>query len=116
MWCQYVVVVLAYAFMDAVNFGWLARELYLRQYNGFTKWWAALLVYLVYPWCVLYLTQNEPKLEKAAVLGLSVYGIYHLTNMATLHRWDVGVAVYDTLWGGLVTVAIAMLWQRLSQA
>ena len=108
--------VLAFALMDGINFGWLARDLYLELYSGFTNWTAALLVYLLYPWCVLYLTRGGTTSEasyKGAVLGLAVYGIYHLTNMATLPRWHVPVALYDTMWGMVVTVAIARLWHGL---
>lgn len=117
MWQQYVLVVLAFMFMDGVNFGLVARDLYASWYkDGFTNVRAALLVYLLYPWCVLYLTRGGDRQEvgrKAVVLGLAVYGIYHLTNMATMPQWSVAVAAYDTLWGGLVTVALAWLWHRL---
>jgi uncharacterized membrane protein len=112
MWLvRYLLVVGAYLALDGLNFGVLAKQLYASWYkDGFTNWKAAVPVYLLYPLCVRYLAQGDDWIEKAAVLGTSVYGIYHLTNMATLPQWSVTVALYDTLWGGLVTAILATLW------
>ena len=38
-------------------------------------------------------------LTNAAVLGLAMYGIYNLTNFATLPKYSLKIAVMDTLWG-----------------
>jgi uncharacterized membrane protein len=34
-----------------------------------------------------------------ALLGLVVYGIYDLTNLATLQAWTTKIALIDSLWG-----------------
>jgi uncharacterized membrane protein len=36
------------------------------------------------------------------ILGLSIYGIYELTNYSTLSRWDLKMVILDTLWGGIL--------------
>lgn len=36
---------------------------------------------------------------KGALLGLIGYGIYNTTNLATIEKWTVRLAVGDTLWG-----------------
>lgn len=39
---------------------------------------------------------------RGAVLGLIVYGIYDLTNKATLVKWPLPLMVVDIAWGTLV--------------
>ena len=34
------------------------------------------------------------------ILGLIIYGIYELTNYATLKDWPLYMVIVDTLWGG----------------
>ena len=46
------------------------------------------------------------------LLGIAIYGIYDLTNYATINKWSLRFAVTDTLWGGtlfLLTLAILKL-------
>jgi uncharacterized membrane protein len=42
------------------------------------------------------------------LLGLVAFATYDLTNLATLHRWPLTVAVVDMIWGTFVT-ALASL-------
>lgn len=37
--------------------------------------------------------------KKASVLALAVYGVYNLTNAATLQQYSKRVALVDTAWG-----------------
>jgi uncharacterized membrane protein len=39
--------------------------------------------------------------KRASALALAVYGVYNLTNAATLLRYSTKVALMDTLWGVL---------------
>lgn len=41
------------------------------------------------------------------IMGLIAYGTYELSNFATLTKWSPGMAVVDTLWGGIVTGMMA---------
>lgn len=104
-----------YVGLDWLNFKVLAPRFYSSFYkDGITDSRAATLIYVLYPWSVILLTRANAKkdmLIKAVVLGLTGYGLYHLTNMATLtrERWPIphGLAIYDTLWGAVVTVILA---------
>jgi len=64
----------------------------------------AALIYLVIPAAVLYfavLPSKSPK-EAAingALLGASIYGVYDLTNLATLKGWTIEMTITDILWG-----------------
>jgi uncharacterized membrane protein len=43
----------------------------------------------------------------AVALGLGIYGVYNLTNMATLDNYSWKVAMVDTAWG---VFSISALW------
>ena len=53
-----------------------------------------------------------------ACFGLVAYGIYDMTNLATLQNWSLKLSLVDMTWGGLLCgiIALAMAWvgQRLS--
>jgi uncharacterized membrane protein len=60
------------------------------------------------------LTTHKPRLASAAchgaVFGATVYGVYNLTNMATLagYRWQ--MVVIDTLWGAILFAVFAAVF------
>ena len=64
----------------------------------------AALIYLVIPAAVLYfavLPSKSPKEAaiKGALLGAAIYGVYDLTNLATLKGWTIEMTITDMLWG-----------------
>ena len=36
------------------------------------------------------------------ILGVIIYGIYELTNHATIKNWPLFMVIFDTLWGGIL--------------
>jgi len=38
----------------------------------------------------------------AFVLGISIYGVFELTNYATISKWPLKLVIIDTLWGGIL--------------
>jgi len=64
---------------------------------------AMILCYLLLIFGLNYFIINEQKsLSYACILGLFVYGVYELTNMAILQKWTYKSVLIDTLWGGLL--------------
>ena len=64
----------------------------------------ALLVYVLIPLAVAYFAIVPSKTQaeaatRGALLGTSMYGLYDLTNLASLKGWTTAMAVTDTLWG-----------------
>ena len=64
----------------------------------------AVLVYVLIPLAVTYFAILPSKsiiesLQKGAFIGLSMYGLYDLTNLATLHGWTIEMTIKDSLWG-----------------
>lgn len=88
-------------------------------------YWAAANVYLLLPLGIVLfaLPRVDPanpvlsSLGWGALFGLVVYGVYDLTNMATLERWPVRLVGIDICWGcflcGATTCFAALLSQRL---
>jgi uncharacterized membrane protein len=64
----------------------------------------ALLVYILMPAATTFFAIEPSKNVKeasvrGALLGFSMYGLYDLTNLATLNGWTYEMLVKDTLWG-----------------
>lgn len=57
---------------------------------------------------------------RGALLGLTAYATFDLTNLAILRDWTVSLAVIDTAWGTLASALTAFLgrwvFDRLGQA
>jgi len=64
----------------------------------------AALVYLIMPVAVTYLAIVPSKtiqesVQKGSLVGLAMYGVYDLTNLATLDAWTTRMAMQDIAWG-----------------
>ena len=62
------------------------------------------MVYVLIPLAVAYFAIMPSKTlseaaTRGAFLGTSMYGLYDLTNLASLKGWTTAMAVTDTLWG-----------------
>lgn len=66
----------------------------------------ALLVYVA----LAYLVSIPKNSKDAFLLGLTVYGVYDLTNYATLKNYTVQFAIMDTIWGGIL---MSSVWNLL---
>ena len=67
----------------------------------------AILVYVLMPFAVTYFAILQSKSitdagVKGALLGLTIFGVYDLTNLATLDGWTIEMAIRDILWGILM--------------
>lgn len=108
--------------LDALWLGWLARDFYRREIGSLMveeiRWIPAALFYVGYPAALVALVMNPmpatlgAAASKAALLGLTVYAVYDLTNMATLKHWSVQLALVDVAWGTFVAgmAGVAAWW------
>ena len=98
--------------LDTLWLGLAARKLYRRQLGDRLRarpqWavaaavyalYAAGLVYFVLSWSV---TLGEAILN-GAFFGLVVYGLYNLTNAASLRDWPWLLVLVDVTWGAVLT-------------
>ncbi|APW48561.1 hypothetical protein RA876_18275 [Rhodoferax antarcticus] len=99
--------------LDGLWLGVIAREFYRSQMVAVAaenfNMVPALLFYFLYPLGVLFVALTPPAqgwaqaLGRSALLGLVAYGVYDLTNMATLKAWPAKLALVDASWGTFIT-------------
>lgn len=123
-----LLIVLVFVFYGILEFAWLSsmsgfyqKHLRLLQPNWSGRFdvWAGLLCYLLLAfviwWFVIETFSKDKSFWKglfdSALLGLAMYGVYNLTNKATLDRYGWNVVVVDSLWGSFVIAAV-FLWAR----
>ena len=77
----------------------------------------AAVVYVLIPVAIAYLVLDHVKTIqeagiKGAALGAAMYGLYDLTNYATLTKWTLEMTITDILWGTFVCSvgSMAGLW------
>jgi uncharacterized membrane protein len=83
------------------------------------RWIPALLVYLLIAAGITAFTTSSDLMEiakRGALLGLVIYGVYDLTNYATLRAYPLSYAAADIAWGtflcGTTAVATALVVSR----
>ena len=111
----YLAALLVMGVLDALWLGLLARDFYREaigpQMAEPVRWLPALAFYLAYPAALVGLAlypAGQPwgqQVARAALVGLVAYGVYDLTNLATLRHWPVSLALADTAWGTLASTA-----------
>jgi uncharacterized membrane protein len=75
----------------------------VQKSNVSIKYSGVVLTY-VFMTAILYYFIIKPKRKAmdAFYLGIGVYGVYELTNYATLTNWPLSLVIIDTLWGGIL--------------
>ena len=60
------------------------------------------------------ISKNQKPFE-AFILGASIYGIYELTNYATLNNWPLEMVLFDTIWGGILFTLTTLFYYKISK-
>jgi uncharacterized membrane protein len=120
-----LVYALSLPFTLILDYIWLGRfmqRFYLAQLGPYARrrgdvivpvYWAAALVYILIPLGVLLfalprVSQESPYLSSfgwGGLYGLILYGVYDLTNMATLEDWPFKMVLVDICWGCFLCAA-----------
>jgi uncharacterized membrane protein len=79
------------------------------------KWIPAILSWILLAWGLYYFVVSRAgwTLQDAALLGLLVYGVYDMTNLATLKTWTLNFAVQDMIWGAAIMVLVSKIYSLL---
>jgi uncharacterized membrane protein len=89
------------------------KDMYRKAYpRGLINVPAGLMIYLLYPVCVAIISHSDnpyDTMTRGGVLGATVYGSYHLMNIATVPYWSIWYALTDTAYGVAVTTLLAFL-------
>ena len=111
----YAVTLILFLAIDAVWLGVVARDFYAAQIGDRMRdqpdLFVAALFYLGYAGSIVFFAV-DPALNarswkvaarNGGLLGLTAYGAYELTNLATLPDWPAAMALVDLIWGALLT-------------
>ena len=101
--------------LDAVWLGWLAIDFYRRELGPLmtdsVRIVPAALYYLLYPAALVFLALMPAPRSlgqaalRSAVMGLAAFGVYDLTNLATLRGYSVAMTLVDMAWGTFASAA-----------
>ena len=110
--------------LDAVWLGLLMRRFYSTRFAPIARmsggsmapvWPAAAAVYVLLAAGIVAFAvpRAEGSVSAAAVsgalFGLVTYGVYDLTNHATLARWSTAVTIVDIAWGATLCGAVSVV-------
>ncbi|HEY1066187.1 MAG TPA: DUF2177 family protein [Pirellulales bacterium] len=128
-WKLFLIVAPVFMLVDLIYLGVIMKNFYshelgdLARRNGASlspRWGAAIAVYLLIPGGIVLFVRpllgDQATLLHAfgwgALFGLVTYGIYDLTNLATLEKWTLRLSLADMAWGGVLsgTISIFMLY------
>ncbi|MGE0632667.1 MAG: DUF2177 family protein [Pseudobdellovibrionaceae bacterium] len=126
---------LSFAILDTIWLGALAKKIYIEKMaaigrieNGqfHLEFTAVPFVYLLMSAAIVFFVL--PRLQNTSItfsffvgafMGLIVYGVYDMTNMATLKDWSWSLSLIDMTWGctifGLVTLVTKYTGMLLSK-
>jgi len=51
-----------------------------------------------------------------ALMGVTLYGLYNLTNFATIDKWGIDLVFWDTLWGGILVSIVSTIIYFMKQS
>lgn len=116
---------IVFALLDGLWLGVLMRATYVRQLqtindgSSSVNWVAAVLTYFVMIAALQVLSVSRATslswaFTFGAVAGLAMYGVYDLTNMATLKAWSWHIVVIDILWGTFLCGVVAAAMKAAS--
>jgi uncharacterized membrane protein len=74
------------------------------------KLWSAAVCYvLLIAGLYYFILRTHRSVTEAFFFGIVVYGVYDSTTYALLKKWDLKLAIMDTLWGGVLMALTTMI-------
>lgn len=111
----YVAALVVLGVLDGLWLGWVAKDFYAQHMAGHRaesiRLVPAALFYFAYPVGLVALAlaplpeSMTVAVLRAGLLGLTAYGVYDLTNLATLRDWSARMAAVDAIWGAAASAA-----------
>ena len=79
------------------------------------KYTAAILCYTLLIFSYYHFIDKDKKsLLDSFLLGICIYGVYDLTNYATIKNWDYKLVILDTIWGGTLFTLTNIILKKLN--
>jgi uncharacterized membrane protein len=115
---MYVVSFLFFCVIDMLFLKFVMGPMYLKSYPHLLRMVggdfkiniaAALACYMLIVFSVIYfvypLAENSSWFAiwlKGFILGVALYGVFDLTNMAIMQNWNLWVSLLEIIWGGVI--------------
>src|SRR5262245_64954149 len=117
----FLVALVSFGVLDGLWLGVLMGGFYKTQLSLIARmsgdklaplWGPALFVYVLLAFGIVAFVvprnYEEVSIARGALFGLIVYGVYDLTNLATLRAWPIVLTLIDIAWGA--TASAAATW------
>lgn len=117
----YLMVIILFFGIDLFWLALISNNIYSQEI-GFLlsthiNWWAAFTFYLLYVvgMCYFVISPSIQKLSPTTALGsgmlfgLTTYGTYDLTNLATIDGWPLKIVIIDMIWGAFITGIVSCI-------
>ena len=124
---NFIITLIIFLGIDFVWLGFVARGFYKKELTAFSTTLnlpAAFLTYvLIAAGIVIFvLPKASGDIYKAllwgALFGLITYGVYDLTNLATLKGWSIKMLAVDILWGvfvcGMTSLLVTLILNKFA--
>ncbi len=115
-WKLFLIVTPVLLVVDLLWLGVIMKDFYARELGELARrqdgalaprWGAAVVVYILIPAGLVLFARPLPgtavslwyAFGRAALYGAILYGVYDLTNRATLESWSVRLTLADMAWG-----------------
>ena len=117
----YLTALFVFLAIDAIWLGFVAKGFYQKQIGVLMKtdinWVSAFLVYALFVLGLVIIVLMPSLHTKTtteifllgALFGLVAYGVYDLTNLATLKNWTLVMTIVDMAWGALVGASVTLI-------
>ncbi|MBX2994155.1 MAG: DUF2177 family protein [Bdellovibrionaceae bacterium] len=126
-----LIAIVLFAVIDFIWLGYITRDFYGTQLAEIGRFqdgrikpvmWAAVLVYFLMTFALVFFAMPMVASEtswvtiflKGAALGFVIYGIYDLTNYATLEKFPLKLLFADWAWGTVLFGSVTVLTQWIS--
>ena len=118
-----ILVFIYFIIIDYPLIGYINKKMYQDNFKKITKEemkfniTAAILCYMVMSISLNYFVIDKYNISSptsniivdSSILGFSLYGVYNLTNQATLNHYSTIVTIKDTIWGSILLPIVSYL-------
>lgn len=127
----FAILFISFIVLDFIWLGVFAKSFYVGQLSKIGRiedgefkivYWAGALVYVLLSIAIIYfvIPQIAPGdsilivFGKGALLGLCMYGVYDMTNYATLKDWTISLSLADMAWGTFLCGTVTSIYKILA--
>ena len=85
----------------------------IQKEKAIVKYSSAAFTYALLILAIYKFTPNLNYLD-TFILGFIIYGVFDFTNMALFNKYDLKIAIQDTVWGGILFVLTKFTYNNIT--